>query len=44
MAIFTCILKKLNRGMDAGTGNDRKGLFIGLQTSMPHLFFWGGVS
>lgn len=39
MAIFVCILKKLNLGMDAGTRKGRKGLFLSLQTSVPFLFF-----
>ena len=38
MAILFCILKKLNRGMDAGISDDRKGYFVNLKTSMPYFF------
>jgi len=39
MAIFICKLKKLNLGMDAGICKDRKGLFLGLETSVPFFLF-----
>ncbi len=38
MAIFICIFRKLNRGMDAGDRKGRKGYFVNLKTSMPFCF------